>query len=322
VKPSFRNTGLIIDKPRGNTSKSPEKVLTANSACRTPCDIPAQAPPNRLRAWLEPRAHQRQTCGRAARSRATEDGRAEAGRRRTRAPPCHDRHESKDRPREPARKSRRINLPQIKAAYAKKYAENADAEAHFFKAAKDADAALYSRTQAAEAGLVAQRKEAEATFVAKTRFAEADLIARQKEAQGLIEMAKAYGKLADVLGGPAGLMQWFMLQNGIYERMAEANAKAIQGLQPKINVWNTGPGDGAAAGADSMAPVRNLFQTLPPMLSTIQEQTGMLPPGWLARMPQEQSTVRAGMEDGQLIQIGKDSKHGLVNGHNGVNGVD
>jgi len=50
---------------------------------------------------------------------------------------------------------------------------------------------------------MAQRKEAEATFVAKTRFAEADLIARQKEAQGLIEMAKAYGKLADVLGGPA-----------------------------------------------------------------------------------------------------------------------
>jgi len=109
-----------------------------------------------------------------------------------------------------------------------------------------------------------------------------------------------------------------MLQNGIYERMAEANAKAIQGLQPKISVWNTGAGVGAATGADSRAPVRNLFQTLPPMLSTIQDQTGMLPPGWLARMPQDQSMVGAGMEDGQLVQVGKDSKHGSVNGHNGI----
>jgi len=205
-----------------------------------------------------------------------------------------------------------------KAADAKKYAENADAEARLYKAAKDADAALYTRTQAAEAGLVAQRKEAEATFVTKTRFAEADLVARQKEAQGLMEMAKAYGALADVLGGPAGLMQWFMLQNGVYERMAEANAKAVQGLQPKISVWNTGAADGA--GVDSMAPIRNLLQMMPPMLQSIQDQTGVSPPSWLAGMPQTQGVDLPGMKNGELITTGSSGKHGMVNGHNGVDG--
>lgn len=207
-----------------------------------------------------------------------------------------------------------------KAADAKKYAENADAEARLYKAAKDADAALYTRAQAAEAGLVAQRKEAEATFVAKTRIAEADLVARQKEAQGLLEMAKAYGALADVLGGPAGLMQWFMLQNGVYERMAEANAKAVQGLQPKISVWNTGAAEGA--GVDSMAPIRNLLQMMPPMLQTIQDQTGVEPPSWLAGMPQTQTQGAdlPGMKNGQIITNGIGGKNGMVNGHDGVDG--
>lgn len=78
-------------------------------------------------------------------------------------------------------------------------------------------------------------------------------------------------------------MQYLMLKNRTYERLADANANAIQGLQPKINVWNTGAqGDGVA---DPTAPIRNLFQSLPPLLSTIHDQTGMQPPSWLAQMP-------------------------------------
>jgi flotillin len=78
-------------------------------------------------------------------------------------------------------------------------------------------------------------------------------------------------------------MQYLMLTNGTYERLADANAHAIKGLQPKINVWNTGAQGDAAP--DSMAPIRNLFQSLPPLLSTIHDQTGMAPPSWLAQMP-------------------------------------
>ena len=98
-----------------------------------------------------------------------------------------------------------------------------------------------------------------------TKEAEATFYAKQKEAEGITEMAKAYGHMANVLGGPQGLLQYMMLQNNTYEKLAQANAKAINGLQPKISVWNTGA-DGATNGSGA---IRNLFQNLPPLLSTI-----------------------------------------------------
>ncbi|KAK4991966.1 hypothetical protein LTR66_006400 [Elasticomyces elasticus] len=174
---------------------------------------------------------------------------------------------------------------QTKSADGEKYNQQAEAEATSYRTAKDADADYYKLTKAAEASLIAKEKEAQANFIFREREAEATYITKKKEAAGIMEMSKAYGALADVLGGPQGLMQYLMLQNKQYEKLANANAKAINGLQPKINVWNTGAQDGA--GADPTAPVRNLFQCLPPLLSTIQDQTGMAPPSWLAQMPQQ-----------------------------------
>lgn len=46
-------------------------------------------------------------------------------------------------------------------------------------------------------------------------------------------------------------------------------AQAVKGLNPKINIWTTGNGDGPSA--DSMAPLRNLFTTLPPLVSPSQQ---------------------------------------------------
>ena len=137
-----------------------------------------------------------------------------------------------------------------------------------------------------------------------TKEAEATFFAKKREAEGITEMAKAYGNMANVFGGPQGLLQYMMLQNNTYEKLALANAKAISGLQPKISVWNTGA-DGAA---DSSAPIRNLFQSLPPLLSTVQEQTGILPPSWLAQMPSQ-----AGSTD-QGAMVAK-SKNSMANGH-------
>lgn len=134
----------------------------------------------------------------------------------------------------------------------------------------------------------------------------------KQEAQGLVEMAKAYGALADVMGGPAGLLQYMMLQNNTYERLANANARAINGLQPKINVWNTGAaGSEGGAAADPAASLRNIFQTLPPLLSTINDQTGIAPPAWFAQMPAK--------EESSLAK--RDTKRAPV-AHNGVNGAD
>ncbi|MCV5926491.1 hypothetical protein OFO11_31860, partial [Escherichia coli] len=63
----------------------------------------------------------------------------------------------------------------------------------------------------------------------------------------------------------------------------QENAKAIQGLNPKITVWNT---TGAQQGNDASKPFRDIFTALPPLLTTIQEQTGIKPPQWLAQMPE------------------------------------
>ena len=92
---------------------------------------------------------------------------------------------------------------------------------------------------------------------------------------------------------PCRLIQYMMLQNNTYEKLARANAAAINGLQPKITVWNTG----ADASTDSTAPIRNLLQSLPPLLSTINEQTGIAPPSWLANLgPAEQKQALSIME--------------------------
>lgn len=179
-----------------------------------------------------------------------------------------------------------------KQADAQKYNQTAEAQAVYFRNTQDTDAANYKRMKDAEAMLEARTKEAEAMYLMKAREAEAlylqkgkeaeaAFIARKKEADGLTEMAKAYGQLSDVMGGPQGLMQFLMLQNGTYERLAAENAKAIYGLQPKINVWTTGNESADA----SMAPIQNLFKSLPPLFSTIQDQTGMTPPSWTANMP-------------------------------------
>ena len=99
-----------------------------------------------------------------------------------------------------------------------------------------------------------------------------------------------------------------MLTNGTYEKLAHANAAAVNGLQPKITVWNTNDGSGSGSGSPStdnsgLGAIRNIMQVLPPMLSTINEQTGMQPPSWLARMP------------------GENSSQELVNGKGKVNGA-
>lgn len=176
---------------------------------------------------------------------------------------------------------------QQRAAEGQKFSEQADAEAAAYRRLQDAEADFKAKERMAEADFLVEKRKAEAAYFRLEREAQAHLITQQREAEGLSAMAKAYGEMATVLGGPQGLMQWMMLSNGTYQQLAEANAKAIHGLQPKINVWNTGAqgGDGAM---DATAPIRNLFQSLPPLLSTIHDQTGMAPPSWLAQMPQNQ----------------------------------
>lgn len=194
-----------------------------------------------------------------------------------------------------------------KAADATLYKSQKAAEARQFDVQKDADANQYATAKMAEAEYISKVRAAEAELVAAQKKAEAMFITRKREAEGLVEMAKGYAALANVMGGPEGLMQFLMIERGVYGELANANAKAIQGLQPKITVWNTGSGGGGEGGMlDPVAPIRNIFQALPPLFSTINDQTGISPPAWLAQMPGADGKQGGGM--GTEVVKGKSTK--------------
>lgn len=120
-----------------------------------------------------------------------------------------------------------------------------------------ADAQLYSEQKIAEAKLYSKQKEAEAINVVYSAQAE------------------GFKKLVDSFGGnPQALISYSMMDKGVYEKLAESNAKAIQGLNPKITVWTHDASKG-------MEPIQNLARSIIPMLDTIESQTGYKLPEWI-----------------------------------------
>jgi flotillin len=156
------------------------------------------------------------------------------------------------------------------SAYKTRTDAEAQAEANFNQTTKNTDAAAYKT-----------KTDAEAWAHAAVRNAEANLQKKLKEAEGMSAMADAYAKMSQAFGGPAGLLQYMMIEKGTYVELAKANATAIHGLQPKISIWNTGAeAGGNGGGADSTAAMRNVYQMLPPLMTTINEQTGITLPEW------------------------------------------
>ncbi|KAI8911575.1 hypothetical protein EDD86DRAFT_245857 [Gorgonomyces haynaldii] len=133
----------------------------------------------------------------------------------------------------------------------------------------------------ADAALYKAKTEADAALYKKQKQAEAELVMLQAQAQGLHALGAAFG------GDSKALLQYLMLEKGLYQDLAKANAEAIKGLEPKITVWNTGSGEGQDAGK----AIRDIFQTLPPLFTTINEQTGIAPPQWMAQMPKASSNA-------------------------------
>ncbi|KAH7040626.1 SPFH domain/Band 7 family protein [Microdochium trichocladiopsis] len=209
------------------------------------------------------------------------------------------------------------------AADAKAYEVQAQAKADFEKMTRQADAKAYQvqaetkaktdmMTRNADAAAYSTRVDAEAGNHAALQAADAQLAARLKEAEGLSAMADAYMKMSQAFGGPTGLLNYMMIEKGTFVQLAQANAAAVKGMQPKINVWNTGPdagtGSGSGAGGGSeTAALRNVYQMLPPLMSTIHDQTGISLPEWqFGRMP-------AANNDSQVANV-EAKQHG-VNGH-------
>ena len=67
-----------------------------------------------------------------------------------------------------------------------------------------------------------------------------------------------------------------MLKRNTLQALASENAKAVQNLNPKITVWNTGTQNEQSNPLESL---QKLFTFLPPVLTTIADQTNIKIPG-------------------------------------------
>lgn len=138
-----------------------------------------------------------------------------------------------------------------------------------------------------EAEALIQKADGEAA--AKQRQASADLFQKQREAEAVLAHLTAQADGLARLTAAANsdfknVINYFMIEKNMYPQLAEANAKAIQGLNPKITVWNTG----SSKETDSLQTFRDIYTSLPPLVKTIHEQTGIQPPEWMLKLPKNE----------------------------------
>ncbi|KAK7707170.1 hypothetical protein SLS64_007380 [Diaporthe eres] len=192
----------------------------------------------------------------------------------------------------------------VKASIAREAKQQA-ADARAYEVQVDASAQLSKTNQATDADAYRTRIGADAANYAALKDAEAKLQVQMKEAEGLSAMASAYGQMAQAFGGPAGLLQYMMIEKGTYVELAHANATAVAGMQPKISVWNTGSQTGGEGGSsNSVDTMRNVYQMLPPLMQTINEQTGITLPEW-----------QFGRLNNQAAEVEKNKEIAKTNGH-------
>ncbi|KAK6157998.1 hypothetical protein DH2020_005312 [Rehmannia glutinosa] len=159
-----------------------------------------------------------------------------------------------------------------------------EANSELYKKQKAGEAYLYQKEKEAEA----QRATAEAALYQRKQIVDGDLYAKKKEAEGLIALAQAQGTqiraLLEAFGGNyVAFRDYLMISGGMYQEIAKFNAEAIRGLQPKISIWTNGSGESGDSGdsGNAMKEVAGVYKMLPPLLKTVHDQTGMLPPAWI-----------------------------------------
>jgi flotillin len=141
----------------------------------------------------------------------------------------------------------------------------------------------------------ARKAQADAKFFEEKMCEDAKLYAKQQEAESLALVGKAkteyVASMLNALGGNYhALRDYLMIDGGMYAEMARVNAGAVSGMQPKISIWSNGDGAGngqAAPAGGALQQMAGLYKMLPPLLSTVHEQTGMLPPAWMGKLPED-----------------------------------
>src|ERR1051325_7766632 len=100
----------------------------------------------------------------------------------------------------------------------------------------------------ANAKLYTLQKEAEGKLCLKQKEAEGVLALYNAQAEGIRKVMEAFG------GDSNAAIQYLRLERDLFPKLAKENAAAIQGLNPKITVWNTNNGD--TTGEGPLGPVK------------------------------------------------------------------
>ena len=117
-------------------------------------------------------------------------------------------------------------------------------------------------------------KAADAALYRASKEADAILLKYDAQADGL-------RNLLSCAPDPHTVLQYSMIDRGVFQALAAENAKAINGLAPKI--WVTG-GSGGGSGGGVGDAIGGIMRSLPPLLTTLYEQTGIKPPSWAVDM--------------------------------------
>ncbi len=134
----------------------------------------------------------------------------------------------------------------------------------------------------------AQIKKAEADASATKIKAEAQFYAKSKEADGLKAVLEAsamgLGKIYDISQANPELASFYLaLEKGIFNHdglfsvIADKQAMAIKGLEPKINIWSTGQNSNSYSDV-----ITDLAKSVPPIIDAIQQQTNIKLPNFFA----------------------------------------
>ncbi len=144
---------------------------------------------------------------------------------------------------------------------------------------KDAEGWATSLKLKADAELYAEQKKAEGVLYSEQKKSEGILTSLNAQSLGIQNLINSFN------GDTAALSQYLMINTGLYEKLAQANAIAIKDLKPKIVQWNTNGENGGNA-------ITDILKMLPPILTTIHDQTGIKPGNWLVKMPKNDATLK------------------------------
>lgn len=115
-------------------------------------------------------------------------------------------------------------------------------------------------------------KEAEGKAKAIEIIANANLYKQQKEAEGLQYLmdsqSNGLNKIMLSCQSNPHLVMFYLGKDGLLKDVVNSQANAVAGMQPKVNIWNTGPDA-------SIDTISKTIQNMVPLASGILNQTGL-----------------------------------------------